>query len=487
MPSENSHTRRTMLQTIGGLGALSLTTVNVEDVSASKPNEHKKRIKGHIEPDTPNWVYVPFDVSDEVTELHVSYDYNKSQKNLLDIGIFDPSGYDLDNADGFRGWSGGERTEFMLSRSEATPGYYPGEIEAGTWNVILGPYRVGAGGIDFTLEITFREGKPGPAFEPTPASNDPLTDTAGWYRGDLHLHTVHSDGDYTPEDIIDRAVDNGLDFFVSTEHSTTTASLVWGKYARTGQRPLIINGEEITTRAGHYGAIGLEPGQWIDWRYQPEDNVLNRFVEDIHDVGGITVANHPFCPYKGCDWRFTYELIDAIEVWNGPWTWEDEAALQTWDRMLREGHALPAVGASDAHDPGDVIGLPQTVVRADRLGPDGIIAGLADGHAYIAESDGVTVTLTAMTDANEVSIGETLEVRPETPIDVTLEVTGASGAEATFHTQESIMKIVPIESGQQQTTYSTNAKATDFIRVEVRKQNEDMVALTNPIFIESHC
>ncbi|WP_266080729.1 CehA/McbA family metallohydrolase [Haladaptatus caseinilyticus] len=476
-----------MLQTVGGLGALSLATVTTEEVTASKPNERKKRIKGHIEPDTPNWVYVPFDVSDNVTELHVSYDYNKSQKNLLDIGIFDPSGYDRDNADGFRGWSGGERTEFMLSRSEATPGYYPGEIEAGTWNVILGPYRVGAKGIDYTIDVTFREGESDPAFEPTPASNDPLTDTAGWYRGDLHLHTVHSDGDYTPKDILDGARDNGLDFIVSTEHSTTTTSLVWGNYTRPDQRPLIIDGEEITTRAGHYNAIGLEPGQWIDWRYQPENDVLDRFVEEVHDVGGITVANHPFCPYKGCDWRFTYEHMDAIEVWNGPWSWEDEAALQTWDRMLRDGHVLPAVGGSDAHDPGDVIGLPQTVVRADRLGPDGLIAGLANGHAYIAESADVTVTLTATSTSQNASLGETLEVHPETPVNVTLEVTGASSAEATFHTQESIMKIVPIESKQQKTTYNTNAKATDFVRVEVRKQNGDMVALTNPIFLKSFC
>ncbi|GAA0252826.1 hypothetical protein GCM10009000_081590 [Halobacterium noricense] len=140
---------------MGGLGALSLATVTVEEVTASKPDERKKRIKGHIEPDTPNWVYVPFDVSDNVTELHISYDYNKSQKNLLDIGIFDSSGYELGNADGFRGWSGGERTEFMLSRSEATPGYYPGEIKAGTWNVILGPYRVGAGGSTIRLKSPF--------------------------------------------------------------------------------------------------------------------------------------------------------------------------------------------------------------------------------------------------------------------------------------------------------------------------------------------
>lgn len=255
--------RRTVLQMAGGLAALSASTVVTDKVTAksSDRDERTERIEGHIEPDTPNWVYVPFDVSEGVTEIHVSYDYNKSQENLLDIGIFDPDGYDLGNAEGFRGWSGGERSEFMLSRLVATPGYYPGEIEAGTWNVIFGPYRVGAEGIDYTLDITLRSGEPGPAFEPNPAWNDPLNDKTGWYRGDLHLHTVHSDGDYTPKDLLEGATDNGLDFFVSTEHSTTTTSLVWGNYADPNERPLIIDGEEVTTRAGHDGAIGLEPGQ----------------------------------------------------------------------------------------------------------------------------------------------------------------------------------------------------------------------------------
>lgn len=178
--------------------------------------------------------------------------------------------------------------------------------------------------------------------------------------------------------------------------------------------------------------------------------------------------------------------MDAIEVWNGPWTWEDEAAVQTWDRMIREEEALPAVGASDAHDPGDVIGLPQTVVQADRLGQEAIIDSLAAGRAYIAESDDVAVEVTAKTGSREAGIGEGLELdsQSETPVEVHLEVRGAPGTEATVHTQESIVKIVPVNDSHHRATFETNAKATDFVRVEVRQANEDrtMVALTNPIF-----
>jgi hypothetical protein len=43
MANENTYTRRTMLQTVSGLGALSLATVTIEEVTASKSNERSKR------------------------------------------------------------------------------------------------------------------------------------------------------------------------------------------------------------------------------------------------------------------------------------------------------------------------------------------------------------------------------------------------------------------------------------------------------------
>jgi hypothetical protein len=481
MSSDNSaFDRRTVLKSIGGLGTLSLAPADIEEVKAKPSGQRTLRITGHLEPDTPNWVYVPFEVDEDITTLRVSYDYNKSIENLLDIGIFDPDGYDLGNADGFRGWSGGARTEFTISRASATPGYYPGRIEAGTWNIILGPYRVGADGIDYTIEVTMRSDEPTSIFEPHPAPDEPVNDVAGWYRGDLHLHTIHSDGEYTPVDLVTGAVDAGLDFLVSTDHSTTTANLIWGKHTRPDFT--IVNGEEVTTRAGHYGALGLEPGQWIDWRYGPEDNDLSRFVEEVHAVGGITVANHPFCPFKGCDWRFSYNHVDTIEVWNGPWTWEDEAAVQTWDRMLREGRYLPAVGASDAHAYEDDIGRPHTVVRASQLGPNAVLTGINAGRTYIVASSDITLDMTATSGSQTAIPGERLARSPETPIEVELHVSGVPNTEVTFHTQESIIKRTTVTNNSQRLTYQTNAEASNFVRVEVRKPDETMVALTNPIF-----
>ena len=51
---------------------------------------------------TPDWHYIPFDVPKGVREIEVSYDYQSQPTpvgittNVIDIGMFDPSGHDLD-------------------------------------------------------------------------------------------------------------------------------------------------------------------------------------------------------------------------------------------------------------------------------------------------------------------------------------------------------------------------------------------------------
>ena len=70
-----------------------------------------------------------------------------------------------------------------------------------------------------------------------------------------------------------------MDFIVSTEHNTSSAGGVWGHHAVDDL--LIIDGEEITTKSGHYTALGLPPGTWIDWRYRAVDGVIPRFLEEI--------------------------------------------------------------------------------------------------------------------------------------------------------------------------------------------------------------
>ena len=47
-------------------------------------------------------------------------------------------------------------------------------------------------------------------------------------RADLHLHTTHSDGDYTPAEVVDLARRSGLSAIAITDHDTTCGVAVAG-------------------------------------------------------------------------------------------------------------------------------------------------------------------------------------------------------------------------------------------------------------------
>ena len=181
---------------------------------------------GTFEPGTaPDWYYVPVELPKGVREIEVSYTYDRPEPNLpsgtagntLDIGIFDP--------DGFRGWSGGARSSFRISRSGATPGYLPGPVTPGRWRVQLGPYSVAATGLHWELTVTLRFGPSGPRYDAAPAARAVEGTGRGWYRGDLHVHSVHSDGRDSLPGVLDAAREAGLAFFASTEHNNPSANL----------------------------------------------------------------------------------------------------------------------------------------------------------------------------------------------------------------------------------------------------------------------
>ncbi len=390
-------------------------------------------LTGHLPAGAADFIDLPVEVPPGVREVAVSYTYDRPDVpggalgNACDIGIFDPAG--------FRGWSGGARTEFVVGVERATPGYLPGPLLPGVWRVVLGPYTVAAQGLDYAVTVTLRYGEAGAA----PVPRHPAPRAAGrgraWYRGDCHLHTVHSDGARTPGELVAAARAARLDFIVTTEHNTTSAHAEFGPLA--GDDLLVLTGEEITTRNGHLLALGTDPGVWFDWRFRARDpRAYARTARAIRAAGGLAVPAHPYGLHLGSGWKFGYEDADAVEVWNGTWTLDDEGALATWDNLL--GHRwLPAMGNSDAHREPQVVGLPQTVVLADALERTAVLDGIRAGRSWIAESAGVDLTFTATgPDGRTAGVGERLEAAPGDAVTVTLELAGVPDAVVRFMTDE---------------------------------------------------
>jgi hypothetical protein len=316
-----------------------------------------------------------------------------------------------------------------------------------------------------------------------------------WYRGDCHLHSWHSDGRRTPAEIAALARAAGLDFINSSDHNTTASHAHWADAA--GEDLLVLLGEEVTTRNGHVLALGTEPGTFVDWRYRARDHHWAHFAREIRRAGGLVVPAHPHAGCVGCAWKFGFAEADAVEVWNGLWTPDDEVTLAAWNSLLvasvrEDGAWLPAMGDSDAHRPPDVVGHPQTVVLADDLTREAILDGLRAGRSYVAESKTVSLAFTVTADGGEqAGIGDRLAVPADTPVTVRLAASGAPRCSVRLVTDQGVVFTgdpLPV-SGTGTVEWRTTAARAAYVRAELRHETAAgpvpgaMAAFTNPVFL----
>jgi hypothetical protein len=328
------------------------------------------------------WHYLPFEVPPGTCGLRAELEYERSGA-VMDLGCLGSAG--------FRGWSGGARRSFVITSDAATPGYLPGEPEDGQWLVIIGLHRVPPEGADYrlTIEVSTTPGELKPDEPPEPMP--PLTDrpprrilpaTAGhqWLAGDLHSHTVHSDGVMTVPELARFAAGRGLDFLAVTDHNTIShhAELP----AATAMHGIsLLPGQEVTIEAGHAGALG-DIG-WIDFREPPDD-----WLQACEQAGGLMSVNHP---YGGqLSWVAPMKRRPPLlEVWH--WSWLDTRwtmPIGWWQAWYPA--AIP-VGGSDWHRPGSDAppGLPTTWVEAEDTDPAAVLEAVAAGRTAIsADRDG---------------------------------------------------------------------------------------------------
>ncbi|GAA1143806.1 hypothetical protein GCM10009577_79710 [Streptomyces javensis] len=204
------------------------------------------------------------------------------------------------------------------------------------------------------------------------------------------------------------------------------------------------------------------------------------------------MAAHPHAPYPSGDFMFPFRGFDVVEVWNGlwtsdrPWNADNEAALTEWGRSLaadiRTGSWRPAMGNSDTHLEGQ-IGIPHTVVFAEELSTEAVLAGIRAGRSWIAESADVYVSFTANADGRVVGVGERLATHGG-QVEVQAAVRGVPMGTVSFHTDRGKVHRASLpadEAGVVQ--WDTTAVHSAFVRIEVRRSNGHVAALTNPIVL----
>ena len=372
--------------------------------------------------------YVPVHVPPGTTRLDVTCDTESAGEACIDLGLFDPSATAFPTRTGFRGWSGSARSRFHVAADSSTPGYVAGAMPSGTWRIILGCYVIPDAGV--TLRLTVRASE---RSEPhsksdgaratfrTPEQSDPVRRGAGWYRGDLHAHTFHSDAEGSPQVLHRLASVLGLDYLAVTDHNTVTA---WDYFAAASSPELLfVPGIEITTYKGHANALGVR--NWIDFRIQTADD-LAQLAAEIRRRNGLLSVNHDKPPMR---WTHPEPDMACMEVWQRHWWAGNEASLARYDERIRQGRRITLIGGSDYHTParplaGNPFGLgcPTTVVWLEELSIAALLSGLTRGRAYVTESPrGPHVEIRA----HGVPMGGVVQAASRLRVDV--DVRGAAG------------------------------------------------------------
>ena len=443
-----------------------------------------RRLSGHFDrTHEKRYTHVQFDVPRGLRQVHVRYGYSDSIDpdpaitggNTLDIGLFDERGI-ASGSPGFRGWSGSSKLEFTIDEHWATPPYEPGPIGGGNWHVLLGPYKVGPRGCDWTVEIWFDPGiAPQPHGGSAARRRDPGASPAardGWIRGDLHCHTLFSDGDSWPVEVLLAGAEAGLEFLGVTDHNNVRHQRAYG--AGGDGLPLVVPGVEVTTYGGHWNAWGTD--RWWEFR-EPEARAVEATMRDAADAGAVVCVNHP--KPLGPPWEYAdVSGFHAVEVWNGPWARLNSVALGFWEERLRRGEHVAAVGGSDTHN----LRAPESDPRHSRLGapttwvetgesPDvtSILAALREGRVFVSASPG----------------GPQLYLSPDSarPGRVHVEARDAPGCTLVLVTDAGAMHSAPIDAVAWDASIAMKSDVA-YVRAQLVDGAGEVLALTNPIWPE---
>ncbi|MEO6034602.1 MAG: CehA/McbA family metallohydrolase [Verrucomicrobiota bacterium] len=227
-------------------------------------------------------------------------------------------------------------------------------------------------------------------------------DTTGFVAADTHIHTLtfSGHGDATVEERMATLAGEGVELAVATDHNHHTDYRPYQK--KLGLNPYFtpVVGNEVTTQFGHINGFPMGLDEPVP-NYHETDWV--KLVEEIRLRGAkVVILNHP--RWKPSDVlgglglntltgeQNTYARLpfDGIELANS--SAEQTVALDRfadWFALLNHGENIKAVGSSDSHAVGEVVGQGRTYLRSATDNPakinlDEACKSFIAGHSSIS-------------------------------------------------------------------------------------------------------
>ncbi len=298
--------------------------------------------------------------------------------------------------------------------------------------------------------------------------------------GDIHSHSLYSDGRCSVDELKKQADLANLDFLFVTDHNSLQQGIDCAKYKN------VWVGQEPACAAHHIGV--LSP----DSLFVPEGvNFLDDWNKAKRLFRFCWIA-HPngWCPKTVYTQQQIEELFlindgFAMEILNGVFKVTDvydewqAGSVSLWDRLLCAGKRVTAVGGSDAHFAAG-IGCAWTGLLETKLSRDDVLASLNAGRTIVSEAPLLKLVL------NGVKPGGELKIKANDKIEIEILAADALGISSVRLIRDGhvVRKVSGKEKLKLKQKFEELYKTGSYYRLECISM-DNKHAFTSPIYIKT--
>ena len=180
--------------------------------------------------------------------------------------------------------------------------------------------------------------------------SNPFEGEGGWFKGNIHAHTLDSDGSYTPSDIVRFYRESGYDFLSITDHGilTDTSSFTSPRFLTIPGEELCV-GKSVNGRFTHIVALNIrEELPLADFNREVSPQ---KAIDLIADLGGSAILAHPYWSDLNVNDLAALEGALGIEVYNTACEYEIGRGHSSvhWDDLLVMGKRPWGFAVDDTH------------------------------------------------------------------------------------------------------------------------------------------
>jgi predicted metal-dependent phosphoesterase TrpH len=184
--------------------------------------------------------------------------------------------------------------------------------------------------------------------------------------GDFHIHSIASDGEAHPKDIVKYARKIGLSVVAITDHNTFTGSVIAEKASVRGIT--IVFGAEVRSVWGDILLLCPQPT-----KIEVDPYTLR---ERANRNNCLLIPAHPFDVLRlGIGGRVWLPLWDGVEVFNG----NSDPVTNTLTSFLLHGYNMPKLSNSDAHVL-SMVGSTRNIIFAENPARDEVLEAIRKGR-----------------------------------------------------------------------------------------------------------